>query len=129
MFSKLNIGCDYTSTKVVTKEESAKNDGSGSLEVFSTPSMIALMENAAMLAVEDFLGDQYTTVGTNISIKHISPTKIGSTVKANGKLTKIDGKKLEFIISAFDENGLIGEGTHSRFIIDKEKFLEKLNEK
>lgn len=101
--------------------------GSGDMPVLATPSMLALMENAAMLAVADALPEGCTTVGGHIESSHLKPSKIGDKVFATAEVTKVDGKKIEFKVSAFSGETLLGEGSHLRFIVEREKFLERLN--
>jgi predicted thioesterase len=127
MDDKLKIGLTYKSSRVVALEDTAIAVGSGSLEVFATPCMISLMENSAMMAVENLLGDESTTVGTHLDIKHLSATPIGIEVYSIATLKEIDGKKLKFWIEAYDVKGKIGEGYHSRFIVEKEKFMLRIN--
>ena len=122
----MQIGKKYTSTMIVEEKHLACNVGSGDLPVFATPMMMALMENAAMLCVADELEDGSSTVGGQISSSHIKPTGLGKTVKATAELISAEGRKLKFKVSASDEGGLIGEGEHLRFIIDKEKFMSKV---
>jgi predicted thioesterase len=100
--------------------------GSGDMAVLATPAMVALMENAAMLAVALHLGEGETTVGSMISTSHLKPSKVGNAVSALAELTEIDGRKLTFKISAYDGETLIGEGEHISFIVNREKFLSKL---
>ena len=100
--------------------------GSGDMAVLATPAMIALMENAAMLAVALHLDEGDTTVGTEIATSHIKASKVGNTISAIAELTAIDGRKLSFKIEAYDGDKLIGEGQHTRFIVNREKFLSKL---
>ena len=100
--------------------------GSGDMPVLATPIMMALMENAAMLAVKDELPEGCTTVGGHIESSHLRPSKIGDVVRAEAEVTKVDGKKITFKVSAYCGNTLIGEGTHLRFVVDREKFLSKL---
>lgn len=116
----------YTSTLTVEEKHLACNIGSGNLRVLGTPMMMALMENAAMKAVESDLDDSQSTVGGFISASHIKPTGIGHTITATAKLAEVDGRKLTFKVSASDEDGIIGEGEHIRFIINKEKFISKV---
>lgn len=125
----LPVGLVFTSEKRVGFTDSAAHYGSGLVEVFATPAMIALMENAALNAVGSYLPEGFNTVGTEISSTHIKATPIGMLVKATATLTAVDGKKLTFDIVAEDEEGIIGKGTHSRFIIDTEKFMSKLAKK
>jgi predicted thioesterase len=110
----------------VEEKHLAVNVGSGDLRVLATPAMMALMENAAMLAVAPELPEGSTTVGGQIASSHLKPTAIGKPVKATATLVEVDGRKLKFTIVAEDENGVIGEGEHLRFIVDKERFMSKL---
>ena len=123
----LEKGLKYTSSVVVDKANCASAVGSGGLDVFATPSMVALMENAAMNAVAPCLPDGSTTVGSEITVTHTKPTGIGATVSATAELLSVDGRKLLFKVAAHDGMGLIGEGTHVRFVVDVERFLSKLN--
>lgn len=122
----MQIGKKYTSTMMVEEKHLACNVGSGDLPVFATPMMMALMENAAMLCVADELENGSSTVGGQISSSHLKPTGLGKTVTATAELISAEGRKLKFKVSASDEGGLIGEGEHLRFIIDKEKFMSKV---
>lgn len=122
----MQIEKKYTSTMIVEEKHLACNVGSGDLPVFATPMMMALMENAAMLCVADELEDGSSTVGGQISSSHLKPTGLGKTVTATAELISAEGRKLKFKVSASDEGGLIGEGEHLRFIIDKEKFMSKV---
>ncbi len=122
-------GLKHTSSLVVDQQHLASNVGSGDLDVLATPMMIALMENAAMLAVAPELEEGQSTVGGMISSSHLKPTGEGNTVTATAELIKVEGRKLQFKISASDNEGVIGEGEHLRFIISKEKFMSKVNNK
>ena len=122
----MQIGKQYTSTMIVEEKHLACNVGSGDLPVFATPMMMALMENAAMLCVADELENGSSTVGGQISSSHIKPAGLGKTVTATAELISAEGRKLKFKVSASDEGGLIGEGEHLRFIIDKEQFMSKV---
>lgn len=122
----LKEGLTYTSTLVVEQSDTAISQGSGDLPVLATPRMVALMENAAMMAVRDYLPDGATTVGGHISTSHLRPSKVGATISATATLTKIEGKKLYFDIKACMNDVTIGEGTHLRFIVDKKKFMASL---
>lgn len=122
----METGLKHTSTLVVDEAHSAKAMGSGDMPVLATPAMLALMENAAMLAVKDELEEGNTTVGGHIESSHLHPTKIGETVSATAELTRIDGRKLYFHVSAYQGDSLLGEGEHLRFIVDREKFLQKI---
>lgn len=122
----MNIGLTYTSTTVVNNNNTAKALGSGDMDVFATPAMVALMENAAMNAVAPHLEEGQTTVGTQISTSHIKASALGATITATAVLTAVDGRSLTFTITARDGENTIGEGTHTRFIVDRERFLSKL---
>jgi len=119
-------GLKHTSTLQVEKKHLASQVGSGDLDVFATPMMMALMENAAMLAVAPELEEGQSTVGGQISSSHLKPTGLGHTVSATAELIKVEGRKLYFKVSASDEEGIIGEGEHLRFIIGREKFMSKV---
>jgi predicted thioesterase len=98
---------------------------SGLLPVFATPMMVALMEDAAMQSVQPYLLEGQSTVGTLVNVKHLSATPEGMTVTAQSELIEIDSRRLVFSVSAHDDAGLIGEGTHERFIIDAARFTQK----
>ena len=122
----IEIGLKHTSELTVTDTVTAIKMGSGDMPILATPAMMALMENAAMLAVDDELPEGNTTVGGHIESSHLKPSKIGDKVSATAEVTKVDGKKIEFKISAYSGDVLLGEGTHLRFIVDRERFLSKL---
>ncbi|MBQ3026104.1 MAG: thioesterase family protein [Alistipes sp.] len=122
----MDTGLSFTSTMQVTPEVTAEYIGSGDLAVLATPAMCALMENAAMMAVATHLEEGQTTVGTALNIEHLRATKVGKIITATAVLTEINGRELKFNIAARDEVGMIGEGTHSRFIVNREKFMGKL---
>ena len=122
----IEIGLKHTSELTVTDAVTAIQMGSGDMPVLATPAMMALMENAAMLAVADELPEGYTTVGGHIESSHLKPSKIGDVVRAVAEVTKVDGKKIEFKVAAYSGNTLLGEGTHLRFIVDGEKFMSRL---
>lgn len=126
MDTNLTEGLTYTSTLTVGENDTAIALGSGNLPVLATPRMMALMENAAMLCVADALPEGCSTVGGHIESSHLRPSKVGAEVSAIATLTKVDGKKLFFDVKAMMGDVVIGEGTHLRFIIDKEKFMQKL---
>ena len=110
---------------IVSHSNSALSMGSGTLEVFSTPSMIALMECAAANSVKAHLEPGKTTVGVSIDAKHVSATPLGMMVHCESELLEVDGKRLVFKITAFDKCGIIGTATHERMIIDAKRFMEK----
>lgn len=110
---------------IVTKEKTAAVVGSGLLEVFATPMMIALMEEVASESVAAYLGEGSTTVGTLVNVSHVAATPVGATVYCETLLTEVEGRRLVFSVKAYDNAGLIGEGTHERFIVFSEKFMTK----
>ena len=122
----MEVGLTHTSTLTVENKHLAANVGSGDLEVLATPAMMALMENAAMEAVKDALAEGQTTVGGQISSSHLRPTAPGQTVTATAVLTAVEGRKLTFKVTAHDDKGVIGEGEHIRFVVDRQKFMAKL---
>ena len=122
----MEIGLSYTSTVVVDNSNTAVALGSGDMDVFATPAMVALMENAAMNAVAPHLEQGQTTVGTQITTSHIKASALGATISATATLTAVDGRSLTFTIVASEGDKTIGEGTHTRFIVDRERFLAKL---
>ena len=113
---------------VVEEGHLAQNVGSGDLPVLATPVMIMLMENAAMLAVADEISDEESTVGAQISATHLRPTPLADTITATATLTAVEGRKLTFAVVAEDSKGVIGEGTHVRYIINRERFVSKITQ-
>ena len=112
-------------TETVTEEKTAAALGSGTLRVYATPAMIALMENTALNSVADKLDDGMTTVGTKLDIVHTSASPVGSTITCESELVEIDRRRLVFSVTVYDNVGEIGKGTHERFIVDSVKFSEK----
>lgn len=113
----------------VTQDKTAKAMGSGTLDVFATPAMIALMENTAFESVAAELEPGSDTVGTALNVKHVSASPVGMKITCETELIKVDGRALTFSVKAYDEAGLIGEGEHERFIVFEEKFQKKADEK
>jgi len=126
MSKEIKPGLNYTSSLVVGMENTAVQMKSGTHAVFATPSLVALMENAAMNAVAPYLSKGETTVGAKINIKHVKATPIGSRVESQATLTEVDSRKLVFEVKAWDEEGAIGSGTHTRYIVDAIGFMDKL---
>lgn len=114
---------------IVEKKDTAGVHGSGTLDVFATPAMIALMEKTCFKSVENYLEAGMGSVGTELKIRHIAATPIGMKVRCESTLTQVDGRRLVFDVCAYDEAGKIGEGQHERFIIDEEKFQAKADGK
>lgn len=112
----------------ILEENSAKNMGSGDLDVLSTPSLVAFMENAAKIYLNNFLPQELGSVGSNININHIAPTLIGNSITVRGKITEVIKEKIiKFSIEAYEKDKKIGDAEHTRVIINNTKFLEKLN--
>ena len=109
----------------VEREDTAKEVGSGDLLVYATPCMVALMEGAACEAISGALPEDKTSVGVELSVKHISATPVGMEVTAHAEVLAVEGSVITFRVSATDESGLIGEGTHKRAIISTQRFLDK----
>ena len=125
----LTTGIKGKQELVVTKENTAKAMGSGTLEVFATPAMIALMEKTAYESVAPELEEGSGTVGTALKVKHVAASPVGMKITCESELVKVDGRALTFSVKAYDEKGLIGEGEHERFIIYNEKFQAKADAK
>lgn len=125
----LETGIRGCAEVIVSERNTAASMGSGNIDVFATPYMIALMEEASQRSVAPFLEDGQSTVGTKLSVSHDAATPIGMKVWAESLLKEIDGRRLVFEVRAYDESGLIGQGTHERFIIKTQRFLEKVEAK
>lgn len=125
----IKVGMKGRAETVVVQENTAQAAGSGLVPVFATPWMIALMENAAVQAVQGALAEDEGTVGTRLDVTHDAATPIGMKVWAEAEVTAVEGRKLTFAVSAFDEAGKIGGGTHERFVIKPEKFLARAQAK
>ncbi|MFR3044488.1 thioesterase family protein [Veillonella parvula] len=123
----VSAGQTATATVIVTESNIAKTMKSGSLEVFATPAMCALMEEASQAAVQPYLEDGEGTVGISLSITHEAPTPLGATVTAKATVSAVEGRKITFDIEASDGVGIIGRGTHERFVINNEKFMAKVH--
>ena len=123
--SELTIGLTNEKSVAVTIENTAIAMGSGTLRVFATPSMIALIEGCCAESVEDRLGEGITSVGTKVEVEHLAASPIGASILCKSKLVACDGRRLDFEVEVFDNNGLIGKGRHTRFTVDAEKFVNK----
>ncbi|NMD44248.1 MAG: thioesterase family protein [Clostridiales bacterium] len=126
---EIKIGTKGYKEDIVRKENTAAAIGSGAVEVFATPAMIALMENAALDAIAPFLEEDQSSVGTNISTSHLAASPLGIKVWATAEVIEVDRRRIVFAVKAFDENEMIGEGTHERFVIQTDKFLAKAKSK
>lgn len=122
----LEKGLSAQSRTTVAGENTAERMGSGDMPVFATPAMVALMENAAMTAVAAALPAGSTTVGAEMNCTHIKPSGLGAEITATAVLTEVEGRKLTFNVGARDAEGMIGEGVHVRYVVDREKFLSKV---
>jgi predicted thioesterase len=118
-----------TVNELVTENKTARVVGSGSLNVYATPAMLALIEHAACDAVAPLLNEGETTVGTLLNVQHLSATPVGMQVSATAELVERDGRKFTFNVTANDECGIIGQGTHERFLVFSEKFQSKTDSK
>ncbi len=122
---EITVGLKGEAFTDVSREDTAKEVGSGDLLVYATPCMVALMEGAACEAIAECLKDTETTVGTALNIEHISATPVGMDVRAEAEVTAVEGKVITFAVKAYDEAGEIGHGTHRRVIVNSQKFLDK----
>ena len=119
-------GLCHSETLVVEHKDTAAVYGSGALEVFATPAMIALMEKTCLEAVASKIGEGNTTVGIAVNIKHLKASPIGSLIRCDSKLIEVDRKRLVFEVRCFEGDTLVGEGIHERFVVDSAKFMAKL---
>ena len=126
---EIKVGMVYVSEAEVGEKELAVNVGSGDLRVFATPMMTALMENAAMKCLSQFLDEGETSVGTALDISHTAATPLAMKVRAEAEIVRAEGRQVEFNVRAFDEKGAIGSGTHTRFVVFSEKFQAKTDAK
>lgn len=126
---EITIGMKGEASTLVEREDTAAEVGSGSLMVYATPCMVALMEGAACEAIAPALPEDKTSVGTALDITHISATPVGLEVRAEACVTEVDGNMITFQITAYDEAGKIGEGTHKRAVISTQRFLDKVYSK
>lgn len=127
--SELSHGVRGTQEELVTEKNIASALGSGGLAVYATPCMITLMEYCAMESVKPYLPEGSSTVGTLINVKHLAATPMGMKIRCETELVEVDRRRLVFLCRAYDEAGLIGEGTQERFIVDNAKFMEKTQAK
>lgn len=125
----LEVGIQGRAEALVEQEDTAKAVGSGDLLVYATPCMVALMEGAACESIAPYLAEGESSVGISMNVAHTSATPVGMEVRAESRVTAVDGRKVTFEITAFDEKGEIGRATHERVVIKAERFLEKAYDK
>ena len=123
---ELKLGMTGEATTTVVHENTAAAVGAGGVEVFGTPMLVALMENASWRTVADALDEGYVTVGTHVNISHLAATPLGQHVRATAELIEIDGRRLVFRVEAYDERQKVGEGQHERAIVQLERFLSRI---
>lgn len=126
---EITVGMKATVYNEVERADTALEVGSGDLLVFATPCMVAMMEGAACEAIAPALKEGQTSVGVEVSIQHTAATPVGLEVRAEAEVTAVEGKKITFSVTAYDEAGVIGSGTHKRVLVDSQKFLDKVYDK
>lgn len=126
---EITVGMKGKVASFVEREDTAQEVGSGSLLVYATPCMVALMEGAACEAIAEAIPEGKTSVGTELNISHLSATPVGLEVYAEAEVTAVEGNTVTFQLTAYDEAGKIGEGTHKRAIITSQRFLDKVYSK
>ena len=126
---EIKVGLKGIVQDYVTDNNTAESVGSGGLKVFATPAMIALMEKASFIAIDECLDEGATSVGTMVNVEHVSATPVGALVTVESVVTAVEGRKISFEVTASDNAGLIGKGTHERFVVDAERFMSKTNSK
>lgn len=127
--AELTIGITGRAEEMVTEERTALGMASGGLRVYATPRMVSMMEYTAWSSVEPYMEEGKGTVGTHLDISHVAASPVGAHITYESKLTEIDRRRLVFTVRAYDDAGLIGEGTHERFIIDNAKFMSRAEAK
>ncbi|MCG3140064.1 MAG: hypothetical protein HDKAJFGB_01049 [Anaerolineae bacterium] len=127
--SEIAVGLVGEASQMVTKESTAAHWDSGLVASFSTPGLVALLENAAFSAMKAVLPPTQTTVGSEVNVKHLAATPVGMTARARAELTAVEGRKLTFKVEAWDDAEKIGEGTHTRYIVDLERFNQRFEQK
>ena len=118
-------GLRHSESLVVEHKDTAAVYGSGALEVFATPAMIALMEKTCLESVANKIGEGNTTVGIAVNIKHLKASPVGSTIRCEGEIVEVDRRRLVFSVKCYEGETLVGEGIHERFVVDSEKFMSK----
>ena len=125
----IETGIKGSQALTVTEAESAKHIGSGTVLVLATPMMIALIEKTCRLSVKPFLDEGQETVGTHVNVSHIAATPLGMAVRCDSELIEVDRRRLVFKVAVYDADGLVGEGTHERFVIDEARFQARAEAK
>lgn len=127
--SQIQPGLTGTASTVVTPELTATHLGSGDVDVYATPAMIALMEAAAVSAIDHLLPEGRASVGVSIQVEHLAATPLGQQVQAKAEIIAVEGRRITFTVQAHDEQELIGKGVHTRFVIDTARFVERIQAK
>lgn len=125
----ISPGLSGTQSITVTETLTARHIGSGSVDVYATPAMIALMESAALSAIDQFLAAGQTSVGTTIEVRHLAATPLGHRVTVHAEVSAVEGRKVTFLVQAWDEKELIGEGKHVRLVINEAGFIKRVQSK
>jgi len=126
---ELELGMSGEVSRVVTDRDTAARQGSGTVEAYSTPSMVALIESASVAAIQAHLREGQTSVGIEITVKHLAPTPVGMRVRARASVLEIDGDRVKFQVEAWDDKEKIGEGLHVRAVLDAARFDQRLRQK
>jgi len=127
--SKLNIGLKGSAAIVVGEEQTAPRVGSGRVRVLATPVMINMMEAAALDAIESLLPAGHQSLGTHLDVGHYAATPVGMTLRATAEVAKIDGRNVTFRVEAFDDRERIGDGTHTRVVVNVDRFDQRIQKK
>jgi fluoroacetyl-CoA thioesterase len=125
----IQAGLSAERSETVVESLLATHLGSGSVEVYATPAMVALMESAAVAAIEGLLPEGQSSVGIALDVRHLAATPPGQRVRARAEVVEVDGRKVTFQVQAWDEQELIGEGTHTRYVIDVARFMQRVRSK
>ncbi len=120
------LGTRHSESLIVEHKDTAAVYGSGALEVFATPAMIALMEKTCLMSVSNKIGEGNTTVGIAVNIKHLKASPVGATIRCEAELIEVDRRRLVFAVKCLEGETLVGEGIHERFVVESEKFMQKL---
>jgi fluoroacetyl-CoA thioesterase len=127
--SELSLGLIGEVSLRVTEQDTAAKWRSGLVAAFATPALVGLTENASVCAIEKYLNEDQTSVGVEVNVRHLAATPVGMVVKAKAELVEIDGRRLGFKVEAWDEKEKVCEGSHSRVLVDRYRFTDKLAKK